>query len=88
VKRIDEVFAFVAVDPEDGTEGVIGACGPDGQWMPFVAADRARVESLRLMVQEIVKVHGGPIHLVHFSQRTVLETYTRDGAQCARPPSH
>ncbi len=43
---ITELYAFVALDNEDGNEGIIAFMGPDGIMLPMIGADTARVNSL------------------------------------------
>lgn len=69
--RIDEMFAFVAIDKTG--EGVMGFMGPSGQWFPMVGADMARVDQLRPMAQEIARTSGKEIKLLKFSKREELE---------------
>jgi len=67
--RIEEIYAFVSVDEEDGNEGVIGApVGPVG-CMPLVAADRKRVESYMPIAQQIANLTGKPIRLIRLTKR-------------------
>jgi hypothetical protein len=73
--RIDTLWAFVSIDGDDDNEGVCAMRGPDG-WMPLVASDEARVNSLRPLVAQMARVAGRPIKLVRFDQRTELETLT------------
>ena len=44
-KTITELYAFVAMDNEDGNEGVMGFMTDQGM-MPMIGADLKRVESL------------------------------------------
>lgn len=69
--RITEIFVFVA-GPEDD-EGVV-AFSNGLTWFPMVAADRARIESLRREAQEIANQSGKPVRLLRFSVREDLET--------------
>jgi hypothetical protein len=62
---------FVSVDG-DG-EGIVAACGPDGLWIPLVAADRQRVERLRPIARRIGQETGATIRLIRFTTRTELE---------------
>lgn len=67
---IGAVWAFVAVH-DDGDEGIIGAAiGPGGSMMPFVAADKARVDDLRPLAVEMAKLTGKRVRLVRFDTRT------------------
>lgn len=69
--RIDEVFLFVA---DEGTgEGVVAFQTPDGKWMPLVAADSARLASLRPLALAISAKTGQPIKLLRFTTRTQVE---------------
>jgi hypothetical protein len=71
--RIDEIFAFIVTDT-DGTEGVAAFLAPkSGGWMPMVAADRARVDSLMPMARDLARHGGVTIRLTRFSTREILE---------------
>lgn len=71
--QISELFAFIAEDSGPDDEGIV-AFNPEGLlWMPMVAADRERVDSLRTWAQAIAKSTGQKIRLVRFSTREVLE---------------
>lgn len=71
--RIDEIWAFVSVDPNDGNEGIIAQTMGD-TWMPFVAADKARLDALRPIVEHLVHKRGITVKLVKFTQREEIET--------------
>ncbi len=68
--RMDELFLFVAEDEEG--EGLIGQRIGD-QWIPFVCADKARLNSLRPMAENIARESGKKIKLIKFTTRTELE---------------
>jgi hypothetical protein len=70
--RIQQVWAFVAIDSEDGDEGIIGHKLGDS-WLPFVAADEDRVRSLKPMAALISRTLGVEVRLVRFDQRTDVE---------------
>lgn len=72
---IDRLWAWIATE-EDGTEGVAAFLGTDGMWMPMIAADRDRVESLRPMADVIAQATGRPLQLRRYDCRTDLETLT------------
>jgi hypothetical protein len=76
MSRIDAIWAFVSVDPEDGNEGVLSAplLGPGSQ-VPLIAADPARLNSLRPIAQAIAMRSGMQVRLVRFHQREVLEEW-------------
>ena len=72
-KRIDEMYAFVAVDPADDTEGITAFVEPGGTAMPMVGADMERVDSLRPVAESMAKRFGQTIQVLRFSQRTEIE---------------
>jgi len=65
---IKEVFAFVAIDPKDGDEGVIGALLGD-TWMPLVAADEKRIRDYIKLADEITSKSGVPYKILRFATR-------------------
>lgn len=72
-KLVTEMYAYLSVD--EGGEGLIGGpIGPNGSVMPLVAADLARVDSLRPMAEMIAAHAGVTIQLVRFRTREDLET--------------
>ena len=80
--RIDTVHAFIVLD-HDGTEG-IPAINVDGTMMPLVAADAARVESLRPIAQLMADAQGVTIRLVRFSVREEVEELRPGGGGSSR----
>lgn len=72
--KITKLWAFIAVDPNDGDEG-LPAMNVKGQWIPMVAADEKRIESLRELAAEMAKSSGSKIRLVRFDNATELETF-------------
>ncbi len=76
IESIDEIFAFVSVD-EKG-EGIVGqSVMLMGQsiFMPFVCADKARMESLKPLAKKIAKETGKKIRLIRLSVREEIEEY-------------
>jgi hypothetical protein len=73
--RIEQMYAFVMVDPADNTEGIPAVQGPGGLAMPLVGADMARVDSLRPIAVEMAAAAGAKITLCRFEVRTELETF-------------
>lgn len=76
IHRIDEVYCFISSD-ETG-EGIIGATREIlGQtvFMPFVCADKARMESIKPMAKQIAKESGKKIKLIKLSVREEIEEY-------------
>lgn len=69
--EIKTITAFISIDDEG--EGIAAFQAPDGTWMPLVAADPARVESLRPIAQMIADSFGKEIEVVEFSVRTKIE---------------
>jgi hypothetical protein len=77
--RIDSVFAFVVVD-DDGTEGIPAFLAEGNVVMPMMGADLAMVDRLRPVARQWAIENGKAACLVHFSRRTVQETYEPDGS--------
>lgn len=71
--RIEQMYAFVMLDPADNTEGIPAFQGPDGMMMPMVGADMERVEQLRPIAEQMARVSGGKVTLCRFEVRTELE---------------
>lgn len=76
--HIDQMYAFVAVDEEDGTEGICSYQTSIGH-MPLIGADMARVDSLRPIAQEIATAANLEVRLIRFTNRTDVETLTPEG---------
>jgi hypothetical protein len=77
--RVTEMFAFLSIDPVDDCEGVPSflirhiITGQPTE-MPLIAADKERVESLRVMARKIKESRPGiKMRLVRFSQIETLE---------------
>jgi hypothetical protein len=66
--HIDGLWAYLAVGEQDGGEGVVA-------WnnMPLIAADRARLDSLRPYAEQVAKAAAKRVVLVRFDQRTDVE---------------
>lgn len=73
---IDEMYAFVAVDPADRNEGIIAISTPDGGMLPLVGADMRMVEKLRDSAQQIADLQRLTVRLVRFTNRELLEVIT------------
>lgn len=67
--RIEEMYAFVATDPSDNTEGIMGFLGPDKIWMAMVGADMDRINSLKPFADMIAKKTGIKYKILRFSKR-------------------
>lgn len=70
--KIEAIWAYVAVDPDDGDEGVVAYETPGG-WLPLIAADEKRLNLLRPMAEEIAREGVVEIRLVHFYGRSTVE---------------
>lgn len=74
MNKITEIYAFVAEEELD--EGIIGQTVViDNQlvFMPFVCADKARMESLKPLAQGIKKESGKKIKIIKLTHRTDIE---------------
>lgn len=70
--KIESMSAFIA-EESDGDEGLTAFFTPEG-WLPMVAADEDRVQSLMPMAQMIANQTGRAVTLVRFSVRENLTT--------------
>jgi hypothetical protein len=76
LRRIDELFVFISSD-ENG-EGVIGQTVKimdQTVFMPFVCADKERMESIKPAAQKIAKEGGKKIKLIRLSVREEIDEY-------------
>lgn len=77
LEKITELFCFISVD-EKG-EGIIAESmslpGLGMTMMPFVCADKARLESLITRAKEITRETGKNIRLIKFCQRELIEEF-------------
>ena len=67
--KIESIVAFIAIDPENGDEGIIGTMTPNG-WVPLIASDRVRLEELKLVAGEIAREGNMKVTFCRFSVRT------------------
>lgn len=76
--RIDQMWAAVSVD-ENGDEGLCAFYAANtGQWLPLIAADEARLESIRGMASALAQTSqyaGKVIKLIRLTTREELETF-------------
>jgi hypothetical protein len=78
--RIKHVWAFIALDPDDDSEGMPAVLNGD-MWMPLVAADEDRLQSLLPKVRAMVRDTGMRIRLVRFDTMTELgDVKSEDGS--------
>jgi hypothetical protein len=76
LEKITEMYAFVSVD--EGGEGIIGQTMDimgKNVFMPFVCADKARMESLKPLAINIGKLGRKKIKLIKLSARKEIEEY-------------
>jgi hypothetical protein len=74
LEKITEMYAFVSVD-ESG-EGVVGMTMPvNGRetFMPFVCADKIRMEQLKPIAKKIAQESGKKIKLIKLTNRKDIE---------------
>jgi hypothetical protein len=69
--RIDQMFAFTAIDPIDNIEGVVSVT-IGGTAMPLVGADMERIQSLRPLASEVARRLKQKITLKRFSEVSVI----------------
>ena len=73
--KIKEIWAFVHTD-EKNEEGIVAWFDEDKkQWMPMVAADGARIESLKPIAVHIAQTLKKEIRMVHFSTRCDVQIF-------------
>ena len=72
-QKTDALYAWVATGP-DGGESIVGAMLPGIPGLsPLIGADRARIESYRVIAVVTRAATGYPVRLVRFSRREDLE---------------
>lgn len=80
--KIERLYAWIVTD-RTGEDGVPAIAGPHGP-IPMVGSDKARIESLRPVAEQLNHNEGYPVRLVEFTGMVVLETLPgRD-----KPPGH
>ena len=71
--KIERLFAYVATDPDDGSEGIV-SMQMGMTHMPLVGADMERMQSLWPHAEMIAKSTGAQIRLMLFDNAQVIET--------------
>lgn len=74
MKTIDSVWAAVAIDTAEQIEGLCAIC-INGQWMPLIAADEARLDFVRREAKRLARESGKTIRLIRLSSREIIETF-------------
>jgi hypothetical protein len=72
--RLTTLTAYVAVDPKDDSEGIVGGTVPGLGTTPLIGADDARVMQLRPIAEKTARLTGRPVKLVRFTGREDIET--------------
>lgn len=70
--RINEVWAWLAADPESGQEAVLTMDTPMGT-VPLFSMDVDKLKACRDYIQQVAEGTGQAVSLVRFSSRTVEE---------------
>lgn len=70
--RTKEVYAFMAVDPADDSEGIVGY-KIGNSIVPLVASDDKRLDSYRPLAQQVATATNQEIRVAKFSIREDLE---------------
>lgn len=65
---ITKVTAFVAIDPNDGDEGVIGFKTDNG-WLPLICADEDRIKQMFPIAEKLRTDTGQDYSIIQFSVR-------------------
>lgn len=71
--KIERLYAYVATDPDDGSEGVCSIQLGDMHF-PMVGADMARMQSLWPHAEGIARAAGTQIRLMLFDNPSVIDT--------------
>ncbi len=76
LEKITEVYCFVSVD--EGGEGIIGqTMNIQGKeiFMPFVCADKNRMESLKPLAKQIAVLGNKKVKLIKLTSREEMEDF-------------
>lgn len=71
--KIESIWAYVSVDADDGNEGVCAVTFGNGITIPLIAADPARLDSIRPLAMDLAAKTGMKIRLVRFTSREEIE---------------
>jgi len=90
--KITTLTAFVAIDPENGDEGVMGFKTNNG-WIPLVCADEARIKQMLPIAEQISSETGTKYRILQFSTREdvtdqVKDQYRNDRPHQTQPAEH
>lgn len=77
-KKITDLWAWVAEDGQ-GAQGIPVARGPRGALMPLVGSNRAAMEAIQHIAEEVVRTEpDAKAHLCHFKLEEVTLTLTSE----------
>lgn len=77
--KLSSLTAFVAIDKDDDSEGIVSA-PIFGMMQPLIGADDARVMQLRPLAQAISDATGVEIKLARFTVREDVDTISPKGS--------
>lgn len=85
-KTITELWAWVALDPLDGNEGIPAFLDPlTNTMMPMIMADGERIKQLRRTAEMYAEISPTPVQLRKFSVMTVVDELPGKGAPGLKP---
>jgi len=76
--KVNQIYAFFSVNKDDDIEG-IAAFVDRGIVIPLIAADKSRLEELKLIAHDMAKKEGMALKLVKFTNREEMEVIGSDG---------
>lgn len=71
--RIDELYAFVSVDEQDGNEGLVAAPYGGQMCLPLIAADKERLKVITPLAERLAQATKQKIRLIKLSHREVIK---------------
>ena len=72
--KVNQIYAFFSVNQDDDIEG-LAAFVDKGTVIPLIAADKTRMEELKLIAQDMAKKEGMALRLVKFTSREEVEVF-------------
>jgi hypothetical protein len=75
---IESMSAYITLDENDNTEGVLAMYAGES-WMPMVMADHERIVQMRPVAEDIARRLRTKVMLVRFSNREVLSDDILEG---------
>ena len=74
--RITYLIAAVAIDPDNGDEGIIGVSTATG-WVPLIASDAIRLSQITEMASKLAAEENLLVRLCRFSSREEISSFDR-----------